>query len=57
MIGDRIISIDGRLVADLGPEIAGQLVAAGAMVPGQPVKLGLERAKAPLSITLVAVKD
>jgi len=56
-VGDRIVSIDGRLVADLGVEIAGQLVAAGAMVPGQRVQLGLERAKAPLSITLVAVKD
>jgi hypothetical protein len=54
--GDRIVSIDGRLVSELGAETARMLVASGTVSTGQRVLLGLERAGAPLQIAVVAVK-
>ena len=55
-IGDRIVSIDGRLVSDLGIEIARALVASGSMTTGQRVVLGIERGGTPSQIPIVAAR-
>jgi hypothetical protein len=55
-VGDHITSIDGRLVKDLGPDTARQLVASGSMSPGQRFQLGIERGGTRSTIAIVATK-
>jgi hypothetical protein len=55
-VGDRITSISGRDVAALTPTIAALLLASGTVGVGQPALLGLDRAGAPVSVTVVSVK-
>ncbi len=55
-VGDRIVSIDGRPISELGIDTARQLVASGSMSPGQRFQLGIERDKTPSQIVIVATK-
>ncbi len=54
--GDRIVSIDGRAVSDLGADVGRQLLMPGSLAIGQPVQLALERAGKPVAVTLIAEK-
>ena len=55
-MGDRILAIDGKPVAQLGTETAQQLIAPGAVGIGQRVQLALERDGKPFTAAVVAVK-
>ncbi|MBA2541928.1 MAG: carboxypeptidase regulatory-like domain-containing protein [Deltaproteobacteria bacterium] len=52
--GDRILAIDGKPVADLGVDVAKQMVSPGSVPTGQPMALTLERAGKQVAVSLVA---
>jgi hypothetical protein len=54
LVGDRIMAIDGRNVADLGADVAKQMVSPGTVPSGTTMALTLERASKPVTVTLVA---
>jgi membrane-associated protease RseP (regulator of RpoE activity) len=53
-VGDVVVSIDGRAVADLTAEIADDLLETEHVVAGQVVKLGLSRGGATIEATVTA---
>jgi hypothetical protein len=55
-VGDRVVSINGREVATLTPQLAQTLIASGTVGVGQQVQLAIERAGAGITLTLVSVK-
>lgn len=55
-VGDKITSVNGIPVATLTPEIAKTLMSSGVVGVGQTFLLGLERAGAPVQVSVVAVK-
>jgi len=55
-IGDRVVSISGRDVAQLTPLIGSQLLASGSIDVGQTVQLSLDRAGAKVDATVTSVK-
>ncbi|HEU0032482.1 MAG TPA: carboxypeptidase regulatory-like domain-containing protein [Kofleriaceae bacterium] len=55
-VGDRVLSIDGRSIADLGIETAQLAISSGNVSVGQTVALALDRKGATVAASLVAIK-
>ncbi len=56
VVGDKILSIDGKAVAELGADVGKQLLMPGAVPVGSKVTLVLERGGQQVPATLIAVE-
>ncbi|MBA3393671.1 MAG: carboxypeptidase regulatory-like domain-containing protein [Deltaproteobacteria bacterium] len=54
--GDRLVSINGRSIAELTPQIAKTVLESGVIGVGMPAKIALDRNGTPLEVMLVSIR-